>query len=166
MTLSWAISGHSSAFANSPHCSISWTWEWQSGNVLPTFSFMCLHLGCLTAIKCQSHLLHKANSYDMLSFSRRKSVFVITGASPASWGSSGISPPPEPTFENLSAFRISPLSPQESECRPDLASITQRPGLGWCSKIHTIKWGSSCKVNYTFLKEPTEITIMARANVE
>jgi len=31
-----------------------------------------------------NHLLHKANSYYVLSSSRQKSVFVITGASPAS----------------------------------------------------------------------------------
>lgn len=71
-------------FATSPLCSIPWTPEWQSRNVLLTFRLYVPSPVLLNGNKMSTHLLHKANGYYMLSLSRRKPVFVITGASPAS----------------------------------------------------------------------------------
>lgn len=71
-------------FATSLLYSMSWAWGWQSTNVLLTFILYVPSPVLLNGNKMLNHLLHKANSYYVLSLSRQKSVFVITGASPAS----------------------------------------------------------------------------------
>lgn len=147
-TLSRVISGRSSEFATSPHSSISRTWEWQGRNVLPTFSFMYLHLSCFTAIKFQTTCFIKQIAM---------TCCLSAGKSLCLWSLEWVQHPEEVLashphlnqhLEICQPLGFHPFHPKSLNA--DLVSITQSPGLGWCSKIHTIKWGSSCKVNYNF----------------
>lgn len=161
-TLSWAIPGCSSKFAGSPCCSISWTWEWQSRNVLSTFSFLYLHLCCLTAIKCQTTCFIKqivltcclSSGKSLWSLEQSQHPEEVLASHPHLNQHLEICQP-------LGSHPFHPKSLKADQTWP--ASLKGQALAG--AQRYTIKWGSNCKLNYNFLKQPTEITIVERANV-
>jgi len=71
-------------FAASPLYLLSRVFGWKNVNMLLTFSLNAPSPVFLNCNKMSNHLLRKASGDCMLPPSRRKSVFVITGSTPAS----------------------------------------------------------------------------------